>query len=128
MIIIVAAILPSCYLHPFHSASPFLKSAQASLSGNYSNKLVRQQPPATLIMPALVFWRRRDSNSPTLGVTAGPWCYRTLAKVLLIKPSNLAFKLLLLLFKLHDSPLHANRVRNDSAYYDCKRSKRYSQC
>jgi len=52
-------------------------------------------------MPALVFWRRRDSNSPTLGVTAGPWFYRTLAKVLLIKPSNLAFKLLLLLFKPH---------------------------
>ena len=30
-------------------------SAQASLSGNYSNKLGRQHSPATLIMPALVF-------------------------------------------------------------------------
>jgi hypothetical protein len=31
-----------------HSISlSFLKSAQASLSGNYSNKLVRQHPPAT---------------------------------------------------------------------------------
>jgi len=55
LVVHLVSIKPAKIIATFFILLLLQNSALASLTGNYSNKLVRQHPPATLIMPALVF-------------------------------------------------------------------------